>query len=126
MNTPIEVLLSVVAIDGRLGLAGDKLRMLLPADCTPDLKDEIRRHKPALLELLRLTFLIVRSNALDTIVLFAPNEATKASLAAAGAEDGSIYTAAELEILVHRGITVDELQVIHAAKQRFNGTVINP
>jgi len=35
----------------RLG-AGDKLRMLLPADCPPELKDAIREQKFALLELL--------------------------------------------------------------------------
>ncbi len=125
MKTPVEVLLRVAAIDGRLGCAGEKLRTLLPVDCPRDLKDAIRQHKPPLLELLQCTFLIVRSSALDTVVFFVPDEATKTSLAAAGAEQGSIYTAAELEILVHRGITVQELPLIHAAKQRFSGTVTN-
>ena len=56
MNTPIKTLLAVAEIGGKLGVTGDKLRMLLPHDCPPELKDAIRQHKPALIELLRLDF----------------------------------------------------------------------
>src|SRR5947209_3037988 len=42
MTTPIEILLAVGDIGGRLGIAGDKLRMLLPPDCPAELKDAIR------------------------------------------------------------------------------------
>jgi hypothetical protein len=126
MKTPIELLLAVIGIGGKLEIAGDRLRMLLPADCPPDLKDAIRQHKAALVDLLRLTFLVVRSGTLGTTVLWAPDEATKESLAAAGANPGYIYTADELAQLVHRRVTVGELQQIHSAKQRFGGKLTEP
>jgi hypothetical protein len=127
VTTPVEILHSVIQAGGQLGIAGDNLlRMLLPADCPPELKDAIRQHKPALLELLRLNFLVVRSDVLNTTLFWTPDEATKESLAAAGADRGSIYTAAELEQLVHRRVTVGELPLLHAAKKRFNGKLTEP
>lgn len=125
MKTPVEVLLSVATVNGQLGIAGDKLRMLLPADCPPELKEAIRRYKPDLLQLLRLTFLVVRSDTLNTTVFWMRDEATKEALAAAGADLGSMYTAAELRALVNSGVTVGELPLIHAAKQRLSGKLTN-
>jgi hypothetical protein len=52
MKTPVEILLAVNHEGGRLEPAGDKLRVLLPADCAPELKDAIRQHKYELLDLL--------------------------------------------------------------------------
>jgi hypothetical protein len=126
MNTAIEVWLAVADVGGKLAADGDKLRMFLPLDCRPELKAAIRQHKAALLELLRLDFLVVRSDTLNATVFWTPDEATKESLAAAGADLGSIYTASELEQLVHRRITTNELPLIHAAKQRFRGKVTKP
>ena len=90
------------------------------------MKDAIRQHKSALLELLRLDFLVVQSDTLHATVFWTPDEATKESLTAAGADLGSIYTAWELEQLVHRRVTAIELPLIHAAKRRFRGKVTNP
>ena len=126
MRTVLETYLAVASIGGRLGIAGDKLRMLLPADCPPELKDAIRQKKAALLALLRLDFLIVRSDTLSATVFWTPNEETKESLVVAGTAPGSIYTAAELDILVHRRLTVGELPLIHTAKQRFSGKLREP
>jgi hypothetical protein len=126
VKTPIEVLLAVVGAGGKLGPAGERLRMLLPADCPPELKAEIRWNKAALLELLRLNFLVVQSDTLNTTVFWTPDEVTKQSLAAAGADLGSIYTASELEQLVNRRVTVGQLPLIHAAKKRFNGKLTEP
>jgi hypothetical protein len=126
MKTPVEVLLAVAGIGGRLGISDDMLRMLLPADCSPELKGAIRQHKSALLELLRLDFLVVRSDTLNATVFWTPDEATKECLAAAGADLGSIYTAAELEQVVNRRVTVADLRLIHEAKKRFNGKLTDP
>ena len=127
MKTPICVLLAVAEIGGWLGVVGESsLRMLLPADCPQELKDAIRRHKVALLELLGFKFVIIRSNALNCTLIWTPDAETKALLITAGAEPSSIYTAAELEILVHRRITVAELRAIHAAKRKFSGTLGEP
>lgn len=126
MTTPFDVLLGVLGVGGKLGQAGDRLRMLLPANCPPELKNAIRQHKFELLELLRLDFLVVRSDALDTIVFWTPDEVTKGSLVAAGADSENIYTASELEQLIHRRVAATELPLFHAAKQRFQGRLINP
>lgn len=126
MSTPIEILLAVADIGGRLGITGQHLRMLLPPDCPPELKASIRAHKPALLELLRLNFLIVQSGTVNARLFWTPDTATKQALAAAGASAGSIYTAGELEHLNSHRVTVAELPLIHAVKQRFNGTVGEP
>ena len=126
MNTAIEVWLAVADVGGKLAADGDKLRMFLPVDCRPELKEAIRQHKPALLELLRLDFLVVRSDALKATVLWTPDKATKEALAAAGADRGSIYTADELRQLVNQRVTASELPGIHAAKSRFSGKVTEP
>jgi len=123
MKTPVELLLAITNIGGRITTAGDRLRMLLPTECPPELKDDIRRSKPALLKLMGLTFLIVRSGVLSATVFFVPDEATKQSLTLAGAKPGSVYTKAELATLVARRITPDELRLIHAGKQQFNAEV---
>jgi hypothetical protein len=125
MKTPVELLLTIAKIGGRITSAGERLRMLLPAECPPELKNDIRWHKSALLKLMGLTFLIVRSSVLSTTVFFVADEATKQSLTLAGAKSGSIYTRAELGTLVARRTTPKELRLIHAGKQQFNGEVKN-
>jgi hypothetical protein len=123
MKTPVGLLLTVANVGGRITAAGDKLRMLLPSECPPELKDDIRQHKPALLKLMGLTFLIVRSDVLSRTVFFVPDDATKQSLTLGGAKADSIYTRSELGSLVARRVTPKELRLIHAAKQQFNGVV---
>jgi len=121
----VEVLIAVDAMGGRLEIAGDKLRLLLPANCSDELKAAIRQQKPNLLNLVRLTFLIVRSGLLNATVFFVPDDATKDSLVSAGASDGSIYTRSELAALVHQRVTPKELPRIHAGKQIFKGKVVD-
>ena len=50
MSGPREIVDAVAQLGGRLEPAGDKLRMLLPADCSPALKNVIRQHKRELLD----------------------------------------------------------------------------
>jgi hypothetical protein len=126
MKTPVDVLLAVAGCGGKLGITGDRLRMLLPADCPSELKPAIRQHKSALLELLQLNFLVVRSDTLNGIIFWTPDEATKECLVTNGADRGSIYTASELKQLVYRRVTVGELPLLHAAKRRFGGKLIEP
>ena len=122
MRTSVEILLSVARTGGWLRIVDGQLRMALPANCPPGLKDAVRQLKPALLNLMRLTFLVVSSRVLDdAIVFFVPDEATKESLVAAGADRSAIYTRDELSALVARQVTAQELRLIHEAKRRFNG-----
>lgn len=123
MTTPVQILLEVCKAGGYLRLAGDKLLLGLPTDCSSEFKLEIHRHKTALLRLLRSTFLIVESRVLNEIVFFVTDEETRRSLVKAGAKHGNIYTRSELGVLVKRQISADELRLVHAAKQRFNGAV---
>lgn len=121
MRTPVEILLAVVQVGGRLGIVEDRLRMQLPADCPADLKASIRDSKPELMELLRLNFMVVQSDAVNAMLFWTPDEATKECLAAAGAALDSIYTTAELDRLVHARISSEELVTIHGARKRFSG-----
>ena len=123
MKTAVELLLTVEKIGGRITAGGDRLKMLLPRDCPAKLKHDIQQQKPALLKLMRLTFLIVRSGVIEATVFFAFDDATKQSLVLAGADPGFIYTKAELGTLVARRVTPNELRLIHRAKQQFNGKV---
>jgi len=52
MRTPVEIMRAVTQVGGRLEPAGDKLRVLLPANCAPELKSVIRQHKREILSLL--------------------------------------------------------------------------
>ena len=126
MSSPVETLLAVANAGGRLGRSGENLRVLLPPDSPPEIRESLRSNKAALLDLLNLNFLVVRSDHLDATLFWTPDGATKDALVAAGADAGSIYTPDELARLVNRRIAVDELRAIHAAKQRFNGRLAEP
>jgi len=125
LKTPVELLLTVENIGGHITTTGDRLRMLLPAECPQELRDDIRQHKRVLLKLMGLTFLIVRSRVLSETVFFVPDDATKQSLILAGAKAGGVYTRAELSTLVARRITTKELRLLHMGKQEFNGELKN-
>ena len=53
MKTALDIMRAVKALGGRLEPAGDRLRTLLPADCSLEIKNAIRQHKSELLDLLR-------------------------------------------------------------------------
>ena len=126
--TPIALLQKAADLGLKLGVEGRHTLTVQPAShCPPDFAATLREHKPDLLALLRLRFLIVRSAVLNESVFFANDEATKTALVNAGAESGSIYTCEELRLLVeqHRckPITAAELLRIHAAKRTFNARI---
>ncbi|HEY3862040.1 MAG TPA: hypothetical protein VGO59_09145 [Verrucomicrobiae bacterium] len=52
MRTPSEILLAVKQAGGRIEPAGDKLRVLLPVNCPPEIRADLRQHKRELLDLL--------------------------------------------------------------------------
>ncbi len=90
MNTSIEIWLTVAAGGGQLGISGDRLRMLLPTNCPPELKDCIRQHKNQLLKLVQANFLVVSSDILDATSFFwTPDDATKQLLISSGADRGT-------------------------------------
>ena len=56
MKTAIEVFLAVAGRGGNLGIAGDRLRMLLPADWAPRSCPAMRESSSAPSTILHLTF----------------------------------------------------------------------
>ena len=70
---------------------------------------------------------MVYSQALGETVFFCEDEDTKASLVEAGASEWSIYTKAELRILVAQNriapLTDQELRTLHSIKGAFNARI---
>ena len=124
MKTAIETLLAVANFGGSLALAErDKLRVLLPADCPPELKNAIRTNKAGLLALLAgPPFVVVRSELLPTeLVFWTANDGGRDLLIAHGAAPGLVYTCDELAALVERNTDRATLVTLHRAKCLFNG-----
>lgn len=127
MTSPIQTILAVAGIGGRLAQAGDKLRMFLPPDTDPELKASIRANKLALLALVEgegRGWRLIRSDALDgAFVFLAADEAVKAKLVGCGAHPEAVYTRAELAELVRAGVEPGQLLAIHRAKDVFRGRI---
>jgi hypothetical protein len=98
--------------------------MILPSDCDPTFKAALRANKPALLALLRLNFVLCKSDVLKETVIFADSEETKAALVAGGADPRVVYAPDELRLLTSQRISAKDLLVAHAAKKRFSGKVV--
>jgi hypothetical protein len=124
MNTPIGTLLKLAALGGRLSIAGDKLRVLHPANSPNELKDSISQHKSTLLNLLRLKFIVVQADAVDAILFWTPEEETKTALILAGAIASNVYTRSELAAIAQSRITSQQLLLIHTTKRFFAGRVV--
>ena len=84
-------------------------------------------HKPQLLALLELPFVMVYSESLGETIFFCADEDTKAALVQAGAEEWSIYTKAELRTLVAQNrvkpFTDAELNKVHELKRTLNARI---
>jgi len=86
-----------------------------------------RAHKWHLLSSLQLPFVMVFSEALGETIFFCQDEATKEALIEAGASEWSIYTKAELRILVAQNrikpLTQAELRKVHDIKRTFGARI---
>jgi hypothetical protein len=95
--------------------------------CPADFAQKLRAHKPALLALLRLPFVMVFSEVLGETIFFCKDETTKDALVEAGAEPWRIYTRDELRILVAQNrakpFLPDELCNLHRAKRAFSARI---
>jgi hypothetical protein len=95
--------------------------------CPPAFVDTLKDHKWLLLDLLRLPFLMLYSKTLEETIFFCQDEATKADLVQAGADEFAIYTKDELRILVAQNrvapISADELRKVHEIKKTFNARI---
>jgi len=80
-----------------------------------------------LLSLLRLPFCMAYSETLEETIFLCQGEDTKTTLIEAGAEPWSVYTRAELQILVARNrimpLTQAELRKVHEIKRTFGARI---
>jgi hypothetical protein len=87
----------------------------------------LRATKSQLLALLRLPFVMVYSKTLGETIFFCQDEATKAALCEAGAQEWSIYTKDELRILCEQNRVAPfsdaELRKVHQIKRTFNARI---
>jgi hypothetical protein len=127
--TPIALLQKAADLGLKLGCKGGKTLTVEPAGrCPRAFAYTLKDHKWLLLDLLRLRFVKVRSQALEgEILFFCQDEQTKAALVKAGAEEWSIYTKAELQILSEQNriapLSPGELRKVHEIKKTFDAKI---
>jgi hypothetical protein len=125
--TTIDIFQQAAGRGLRLKAVGNALHVNPARRCPPDLVPVLRAHKPHLLSLLQLPFVMVDSKALGVPLFFCEDEATKVALVEAGADPWSIYTKDELRILVANNrakpFLPDELCKLHEMKRMFHGRI---
>jgi hypothetical protein len=124
--TTIQVLEKAAELGLKLGVEPpDTLTVQPVASCPPEFADTLRSYKQRLLTLLALPFVMVFSQIFGETLFFCEDEDTEAALVEAGADLASVYTRAELRVLIeqHRRapITAAELLHLHGARRAFNG-----
>jgi antirestriction protein len=127
-SNSIEVFQKAAELGLKLGFEPPDTLTLQPASrCPADFTHSLREHKPQLLALLRLPFVMVESQILEETIFFCQDEDTKAALVEAGADEWSIYTKEELRVLVAQNrvapLSIAELRKVHEIKRTFNGRI---
>ena len=128
MPTPIALLQKAADLGLKLGREGRQwLTVEPPKRCPSAFADTLKDHKRLLLALLRLPFVMVDSETLGETIFFCEDEATKAALVEAGAEEWSIYTKDELRTLCEQNrvapLSAAELRKVHEIKRTFSGRI---
>jgi hypothetical protein len=128
--TALEVLSEAHERGLVLSARGDQLAVAPNRLLSPDFKGKLREFKPGLLPLLQtkgITWIEVHSERLGETIFFCEDERTKEALVEAGAEPWSVYTRAELQILVTQNrvapLTDTELRKVHQIKRTFNARI---
>ena len=110
-----------------LRINGEKLRVLPAERLSPDFAEVLKAHKPTLLALLQLPFVMVYSETLEETAFFCADEDTRGALIEAGASEWSIYTRDELRVLVAQNriapLSIAELRKVHEIKRTFAGRI---
>jgi hypothetical protein len=127
-ETPIAVLQKAADLGLKLKSKPPHTLTVEPAEgCPQDFVPVLKAHKPALLALLKLPFVMVSSQILSETILFCEDEDTKSALVEAGAEPWSIYTRAELQTLCVQNrvapLSPAEVRKVHEIKRMFSGRI---
>jgi hypothetical protein len=125
--TPAPIALLEQAADCGLRLSfepPDTLSVEPARLCSAEFAEVLKAHKPALLALLKLPFVMVFSQILEETVFFCQDEATRGALIEAGASAWSIYTKDEMRTLCEQNrvapLTAAEINQLHQIKRTFN------
>jgi hypothetical protein len=126
--TPIQVLQKACNISLKLGFEPPDTLTVEPARlCSAEFTEVLKAHKPALLALLQLPFVMVFSQILQETILFCEDDNTRGALVQAGASEWSIYTRAELQTLCVQNrvapLTAAELRKVHEIKWAFGSRI---
>jgi hypothetical protein len=126
--TPIALLEKAAELGLTLKVKDSRTLTVEPASrCPRAFADTLKDHKWLLLDLLRLPFVMVYSKAHQGTVFFCEDEATKAALVKAGADEWSIYTKDELRALVAQNrsapLSQAELRKLDDIKRTFGARI---
>jgi len=126
--TTIEVFQKAAELGLKLGVEPPDTLTLQPVRlCPAEFAEILKAHKPALLALLKLPFVMLDSGILGETLFFCEDEATKGALVEAGANPWSIYTRAELQMLCVQNrvapLSPAELRKVHEIKRTFHGRI---
>jgi hypothetical protein len=127
-DTPVSILQKAADLGLQLGLKMPDTLTVEAAERWPkDFAETLRDYKPRLLALLRLPFYMVYSRPLEENVFFCEDEETKAALVAAGADEWSIFTKAELRVLITQNrikpFSEEDLCKLYEIKGIFNAQI---
>jgi hypothetical protein len=112
----------------KLGVEPPDTLTLQPARlCSAEFAEVLKAHKPALLALLRLPFVMVFSQILGETLFFCEDDDTRGALVQAGASEWRIYAKDELQTLCMQNrvapLTAAELRKVHEIKRTFSGRI---
>ena len=97
-QTPIEVFAEAIEHGLKLSYKPPFTLCVDPADrCPENFVDTLTYHKPQLLALLQLPFVMAYSRLLGETIFLCEDEQTREALCEAGADAGAIYTRDELK-----------------------------
>jgi hypothetical protein len=127
-DTPIAILEKAADLGLTLSFVPpDTLDVKASGPWPKDFADTLRTHKPQLVALLQLPYVLVYSAAVGEMLFFCQDEATRAALVEAGAEAWSIYTKDELQTLCVQNrvapLTAAELRKVREIKRAFSGRI---
>jgi hypothetical protein len=127
VNT-IAVLQRAAELSLKLGIEERDTLTYEPVECCPDLfRETLRDHKPQLLALLQLPFVMIYSQSVEQTLFFCADDQTRQALIDAGADSFAIYTKAELRELIEQNrvapFTNAELRKVHEIKRSFNAKI---
>jgi hypothetical protein len=127
-TTTIEVFQKAEELGLKLGFEPPDTLTVEPARlCSAEFAEVLKAHKPALLALLKLPFVMVESQIFQETLFFCEDEDTRGALVQAGASEWSIYTRDELQTLCVQNrvapLTAAELRKVHEIKRMFSGRI---